>query len=70
MSDSKAAVNDDMDPASPCISVCLLSNEDVCLGCYRSAVEITDWFMASRKEKQDILCRARERRLEDGGVWL
>ena len=28
---------------SPCISVCLLDNNDVCVGCYRTADEITEW---------------------------
>ncbi|PLW81207.1 DUF1289 domain-containing protein [Kineobactrum sediminis] len=70
MSDEKAAGKENREPSSPCISVCLLNDEDVCLGCYRNAAEITDWFMATQEEKRDILSRARERRLEDGGVWL
>jgi hypothetical protein len=53
------------EPASPCISVCLLDEDDICLGCYRSADEITDWFMASPQQKRDMLLRAAERRLAD-----
>jgi uncharacterized protein len=49
-------------PDSPCVSICALDLEDICTGCYRSAAEITDWFMASDAEKYDILRRARERR--------
>ena len=49
------------DPASPCISVCVLDVNDICMGCYRSAAEVTDWFMASVDEKREILKRARER---------
>jgi predicted Fe-S protein YdhL (DUF1289 family) len=56
--------------ASPCISVCLLDEKDVCLGCYRTADEITDWFMASQAEKRMILERARDRRLEDDKFQL
>ncbi|MFT7286665.1 MAG: putative Fe-S protein YdhL (DUF1289 family) [Halieaceae bacterium] len=52
------------DPASPCISVCALREDGLCLGCYRSAEEITDWFMASAGEKRVILARARQRREE------
>ncbi len=48
-------------PKSPCISVCVLDDEDICQGCYRSAQEITDWFMASNEEKRAILVRAQER---------
>lgn len=61
---------DDADPASPCISVCALDDSDVCMGCYRSAEEITDWFMASYKEKRAILARAVKRRDTDGCVKL
>ena len=50
------------EPESPCISVCLLDDGDVCVGCYRSAVEITDWFMADADGKREILARAKERR--------
>lgn len=50
------------EPASPCISVCALDSDDICMGCYRSADEITDWFMASAEEKRAIIARADERR--------
>ena len=49
------------EPASPCISVCVLNTEDICMGCYRSAEEVTDWFMANAEKKRDILQRARQR---------
>ena len=57
-------------PQSPCISVCALEENDICIGCYRSAEEITDWFMASDEEKIRILQRVRERREADGGARL
>ena len=47
---------------SPCISVCLLDESDICVGCFRSADEITDWFMADAQGKRDILARAEQRR--------
>lgn len=53
------------EPKSPCISVCVLDEDDICMGCYRSADEITDWFMASDDEKREVLRRARER-MESG----
>tara|TARA_R110002110_G_scaffold411566_2_gene636110 strand:+ start:53757 stop:53948 length:192 start_codon:yes stop_codon:yes gene_type:complete len=49
------------EPRSPCISVCVLDTDDVCQGCFRTANEITDWFMASNEEKREVLARARER---------
>ena len=49
------------EPQSPCISVCLLDGNDICTGCFRSAEEITDWFVASAEQKREMLRRARER---------
>ena len=49
-------------PPSPCISVCALDDDGVCIGCYRSAEEIADWSMVSAGEKQEIVERARERK--------
>lgn len=51
----------EQEPESPCISVCLLDDSDICVGCYRSADEITDWFMADAAGKREILARARKR---------
>ena len=60
----------DTEPRSPCVSVCVLDDSDVCTACYRSASEITDWFMASPEQKRDILRRARERREASGTTRL
>jgi uncharacterized protein len=51
----------DAEPHSPCISVCVLDDHDICIGCYRSAAEITDWFMATDEQKREVLRLARER---------
>jgi predicted Fe-S protein YdhL (DUF1289 family) len=51
----------DATPKSPCISICVLDDDDICMGCYRSAGEITDWFMASDEQKNEVLRKARER---------
>ena len=50
------------EPQSPCISVCLLDEQNICQGCFRSADEITDWLMASPRQKREILERSVERR--------
>lgn len=55
---------------SPCVSVCALNEHDVCMGCYRTATEITDWFLASDEEKRAILARCEARRAEDGPIRL
>lgn len=48
-------------PKSPCISVCVLDDDDICMGCYRSAEEVAEWFMASDEQKTEFLRKARER---------
>ncbi len=57
-------------PRSPCISVCVLDEKDICTGCYRSAGEITDWFMASPEQKREIIARARERQAAASRIRL
>jgi uncharacterized protein len=51
----------EVEPRSPCISVCVLDEQDICMGCYRSAAEITDWFMATDEQKRETLRLARAR---------
>ena len=60
----------DSEPKSPCISICALDEHDICQGCYRSAEEITDWFMASAGQKREILERARARLREANPIRL
>jgi predicted Fe-S protein YdhL (DUF1289 family) len=47
--------------ASPCISICALDVDDVCVGCYRSGQEITRWSVADNTERRAILASAAER---------
>ena len=58
------------EPQSPCISVCLLDEADICVGCYRSADEITDWFLADSDDRREILRRAKARRDADSRIKL
>ncbi|MEM9253794.1 MAG: DUF1289 domain-containing protein [Pseudomonadota bacterium] len=60
----------DTEPQSPCVAICVLNDDDICEGCYRSADEITDWFMATPQEKRDIIRRAAERRDASSDVRL
>jgi predicted Fe-S protein YdhL (DUF1289 family) len=48
---------------SPCISICHLDDNDICVGCYRSANEITDWKNLDNESREQILAKAREREL-------
>ncbi|MBU2870898.1 DUF1289 domain-containing protein [Colwellia sp. E2M01] len=45
---------------SPCISQCKLDEDDNCLGCYRSAAEISDWMRKSEDEQIAISIRCKK----------
>jgi predicted Fe-S protein YdhL (DUF1289 family) len=47
--------------ASPCISICALDENDICVGCYRSAEEITRWSQADNAERHSIIASAATR---------
>ena len=49
------------DIKSPCISVCVLNEDDVCEGCYRSAQEITDWSALSLEAKKAVMSNVKRR---------
>ncbi len=46
---------------SPCISVCVLDDNDICEGCYRSAEEITAWSELSNQQKQNVMIKVKGR---------
>ena len=47
--------------ASPCVDICALDDKDVCMGCYRTATEITQWRDLSNGEKREVIRLANER---------
>ena len=48
---------------SPCIRICTLDDDDVCLGCYRDITEICAWTSAGDNERLTIVEAAEARRL-------
>lgn len=48
-------------PSSPCISVCVVSPEGVCLGCGRNLDEVTAWASASPERQHQIVDAAAKR---------
>ncbi|WP_372717660.1 DUF1289 domain-containing protein [Novipirellula sp.] len=60
MSDSTANGGDDV--ASPCIGTCSLDSSDLCVGCFRSRMEIARWSSASSAEQQAIVQQSVRRR--------
>ncbi|MCX6956179.1 MAG: DUF1289 domain-containing protein [Verrucomicrobia bacterium] len=51
-----------MSPVSPCIRVCRLDGEGVCVGCFRTRGEIACWPALNDGEKTGVLAGAEERR--------
>lgn len=49
---------------SPCIRNCCLDNEDICMGCFRSLTEITQWTLVDDEARQEFLINAAERKFQ------
>ena len=54
---------------SPCISVCALNDDGVCIGCWRTVEEIADWSALDNEQKVRVIQRAHQRAKESGN-WL
>lgn len=48
-------------PHSPCVSICQLDFDDVCIGCGRTKEEIMQWAAASPARQWEIVENALER---------
>jgi predicted Fe-S protein YdhL (DUF1289 family) len=46
---------------SPCKGICKLDSQHVCVGCFRTAAEITDWLRLPLAEKERIMLECKER---------
>jgi len=53
-------------PASPCVSICRLNDEDICVGCHRTAEEIQSWSYLDRDQKIIVLDRCADRANKQG----
>jgi len=48
---------------SPCVRMCCLNEQDICLGCFRSLEEIKSWTLVDNTEKLRMLANAQIRKL-------
>jgi hypothetical protein len=55
--------------ASPCVSICALNDDDICIGCYRSADEILRWGKMNEDQKRAVYINI-EKRTTEAGAWL
>jgi predicted Fe-S protein YdhL (DUF1289 family) len=54
-------MNPERPVASPCVHVCALDDEDVCIGCQRTVAEITRWSLMDNNERRAVLVQCHER---------
>tara|TARA_R100000935_G_scaffold24838_1_gene44463 strand:- start:3756 stop:3932 length:177 start_codon:yes stop_codon:yes gene_type:complete len=48
---------------SPCINICHLNDNDICVGCFRSGSEIADWKNLDSEARKQISIKAQKREL-------
>jgi hypothetical protein len=46
---------------SPCVSICALNEDSVCIGCHRSVDEIMSWMQMDNDERREVLRLVAER---------
>lgn len=51
---------------SPCVSVCALDIDDICMGCQRTGSEISGWGTMTNEQRRDVLQQAERRAREQG----
>lgn len=51
---------------SPCVSICALDDDDLCIGCERSGQEISRWGRMDDAERREVLVRCAERACRRG----
>jgi uncharacterized protein len=47
--------------ASPCVDICRLDAQGLCVGCRRTIEEITEWSRASEARRREILSELQRR---------
>lgn len=46
---------------SPCVGICSLDENDICIGCYRTGREISDWGVMDNNQRRAVLSSVAER---------
>ncbi|MDH1732257.1 DUF1289 domain-containing protein [Pseudomonas chengduensis] len=55
---------------SPCVHVCALDEQDVCIGCQRTVAEITRWGRMDNAERREVLQLCLERARASGLLMI
>lgn len=51
---------------SPCVNVCALDINDMCMGCQRTGAEISTWGKMTNAQRREVLKQASARAREQG----
>lgn len=51
---------------SPCMSLCCLDDQDICIGCHRSVKEITGWSRMDHQQKKATMLKVMAREQASG----
>lgn len=46
---------------SPCVSICSMNEEDLCVGCHRTSREIREWMLMEDAERSEVIEAAFQR---------
>lgn len=49
---------------SPCVGICTLDDNELCIGCLRTVDEIREWMILGRQQKLEVLAQIVKRRSE------
>lgn len=52
--------------SSPCVQICALGADDICIGCERSADEISRWGLMTNDERHQVLLNCQLRAQASG----
>ena len=51
---------------SPCVSLCALDIDDICMGCQRTGDEISRWGKMTNEERREVLQQVNARARKQG----
>jgi predicted Fe-S protein YdhL (DUF1289 family) len=51
---------------SPCVNICALDDQDLCIGCQRTGDEITRWGRMNNDERRHVIALAEARAKAQG----
>ena len=49
---------------SPCVRDCILNDNDICQGCYRTVAEVKEWIYLNDRERQEVINRIKDRKID------